>query len=59
MKSKWGLSIFKNKDGVDFRYFRKCYHFENILFELGAVDYTNFRINTILGNQKVCNERAP
>jgi hypothetical protein len=36
--SKWGVSIKKNKDGVDFLYFRKCHHFENILFELGAVD---------------------
>jgi hypothetical protein len=40
MKLKWGLSIEKNKEGVDFRYFRKCRHFENILFELGAVDYS-------------------
>jgi hypothetical protein len=39
LKSKWGLSIYKNQAGVDFRYFRKCRHFENILFELGAVDY--------------------
>jgi hypothetical protein len=29
----------KNIDGVDLRYFRKRHHFENILFELGAVDY--------------------
>jgi hypothetical protein len=46
MKSKWGLSIKKNKDGVDFRYFRQCRHFEYISLELGA---TNFHINTILG----------
>jgi hypothetical protein len=29
----------KNKDSVDFRYFQKSRHFENILFELGAVGY--------------------
>jgi hypothetical protein len=40
MELKWGLSIEKNKEGVDFRYFQKCRHFENILFELGAVDYS-------------------
>jgi hypothetical protein len=44
----------KNKDGVDFRYFWKCRHFENILFELGPVDYSRLSIfilcNTILGN---------
>jgi hypothetical protein len=40
MKSKEGHSIKKNKDGVHFRHFRKCRHFENILFELGAVYYS-------------------
>jgi hypothetical protein len=30
----------KIEDGVDFRYFRKCRAFENILFELGVVDYS-------------------
>jgi hypothetical protein len=59
MKSKWGLSIKKNKD---FRHFRKCRHFENILFELGTVDDSRLPIfilhNTILGNQNVSNERA-
>jgi hypothetical protein len=44
MKSKWGLSISKNQDGVDFRYFRKCPHFENISFELAAVDYSELPI---------------
>jgi hypothetical protein len=34
----------KNEDGVDFRYFQKCRHFENILFELGAVDYSRLPI---------------
>jgi hypothetical protein len=34
---KMGPFHLKNKDGVDFR---KCHHFENILFELGTVDYT-------------------
>jgi hypothetical protein len=34
----------KNKDGVDFRYFRKCRHFENILCELGAVHYSRLPI---------------
>jgi hypothetical protein len=56
---KLGPFHFKKQRCVDFRYFRKCHHFENILFELGAVDDSNFRINTILGNQKVCNERTP
>jgi hypothetical protein len=44
MKSKWSLSIKKNKDGVDFRYFRRCRYFKNILFELGAVDYSRLSI---------------
>jgi hypothetical protein len=44
MKSKWGLFIKKNKDAVDFRYFRKCHHFENISFELGVVDYSQLPI---------------
>jgi hypothetical protein len=52
----------KNEHGIDFRYFRKCRHFENISFELRLVDYsqlyTNFHINMILGNQKISNERA-
>jgi hypothetical protein len=30
----------KNEDGVDFRYCRKCRYFENISFELAAVDYS-------------------
>jgi hypothetical protein len=34
----------KNKDGVDFRYFWNCRHFENILFELGPVDYSRLSI---------------
>jgi hypothetical protein len=37
--TKGAFLLKKNKDGVDFRYFRKCRHFENILFELGAIDY--------------------
>jgi hypothetical protein len=38
MKSKWGISIKKkNKDEVDFRHFRKCRYFENILFELSRL----------------------
>jgi hypothetical protein len=49
----------KTKDGVDFRHFRKCCHFENNLFELGAVDHGRLPIfiiiGTILGNQKVSN----
>jgi hypothetical protein len=44
MISKWGLSIEKNKDGVGFRSFRKRRHFENNLFELGAVDYIQLPI---------------
>jgi hypothetical protein len=44
MKSKWGLFIKKNKDGVDFRSFWKCRHFENVLFELGAMDYSRVPI---------------
>jgi hypothetical protein len=36
--------IFSKFDGVDFRYFRKCRHFENILFELGRVDYSRLPI---------------
>jgi hypothetical protein len=38
----------KNKDGVDFRYFRKCHHFESILFELGAVDYSRLPIFVLI-----------
>jgi hypothetical protein len=57
-----GPFYLKKKDGVDFRYFRKCHHFENILFELGAADYSRLPIfillNTILGNPKISNERA-
>jgi hypothetical protein len=35
----------KNQDGADFR---KCRHFDNILFELGAVNYRpNFFIGSI------------
>jgi hypothetical protein len=34
----------KNKDGIDFRYFRKCRHFKNISFELGVVDYSQLPI---------------
>jgi hypothetical protein len=34
----------KTKMAVDFRYFRKRRHFENILFELGAVDYSRLPI---------------
>jgi hypothetical protein len=34
----------KNKDGVDFRHFRKCRHVENISFEHGAVDYSRLPI---------------
>jgi hypothetical protein len=29
---------------IDFRYFRKCHHFENISFELGVVDYSQLPI---------------
>jgi hypothetical protein len=36
----------KNQNGVDFRYFRKRPHFENILFELGAVDYRRLPFNS-------------
>jgi hypothetical protein len=39
---KMGPFRLKNKDGVDFRYFR--HHFKNILFELGAVYYSRLRI---------------
>jgi hypothetical protein len=43
----------KNKDGVDLRKYR---YFENILFELGAVDYSCPPIfilrNTILGKSE-------
>jgi hypothetical protein len=45
----------KNKDGGDFRYFRKCHHFENILFELGAVDYSRLPIFILI---RISNERA-
>jgi hypothetical protein len=38
----------KNKDGVDFRHFRECRHFENISFELGAVDYSRLPIFILL-----------
>jgi hypothetical protein len=49
MKSKWGLSIKKKKqDGVDIRYFRKYRHFKNILFELGAVDYSRLPIFVLI-----------
>jgi hypothetical protein len=48
MESKWGLSILKNKGGVDFRYFRKFRYFENILFELGAVDYSRLSIFVLI-----------
>jgi hypothetical protein len=34
----------KRLDGVDFRHFRKCRHFENILFELGAVNDSRLQI---------------
>jgi hypothetical protein len=34
VESKFEIKI---KDGVDFRYFRKCRHSENILFEPGAI----------------------
>jgi hypothetical protein len=43
-----GTLLLKKKDGVDFRYFRKCQHFENILFELDAVDYSPLRIFILL-----------
>jgi hypothetical protein len=35
---------FKNKDGVDFRYFWKCHHFKNVWFELGAIEYSRLPI---------------
>jgi hypothetical protein len=38
----------KKKDGVDFRYFRKCRQFESILFELGAVDYSRIPIFVLI-----------
>jgi hypothetical protein len=38
----------KRLDGVDFRHFRKCRHFENILFELGAVDDTRLPIFVLI-----------
>jgi hypothetical protein len=55
MKSKGGVSIKKkkNKDGVDFPYFRKCRHFENILFELGAVDYSRLPIFVLIRFWKI------
>jgi hypothetical protein len=36
--------LHKKKYGVDFRYFRKCHHFENILFEFGVADYSRLPI---------------
>jgi hypothetical protein len=51
----------KNKDGVDFRYFRKCRHCENILIELGAVDYSRlsiFNCNTTSGYEIAENFRS-
>jgi hypothetical protein len=36
---KMGPFYLKNKDGIDFRYFRKCRHFETISFQLGVVKY--------------------
>jgi hypothetical protein len=41
---KMGPFLKKNKDGVDFRYFWKRRHFENNLFELGAVNDTRLPI---------------
>jgi hypothetical protein len=38
----------KNKYGVDFRYFRKCRHFENVLFEPAAVDYSRLPIFVLI-----------
>jgi hypothetical protein len=45
MKSKGAILLKKNKDGVDFRHFRKRRHFENILFELGAVNDSRYKFS--------------
>jgi hypothetical protein len=50
-----GLFYLKNEDGVDFRYFRKRRYFENILFELRAIDCSRLPIFILIrfwGNQK-------
>jgi hypothetical protein len=49
MWSQNGAFLFKktkmaSKDCIDFRYFRKCRHFENISFELGVVGYSQLPI---------------
>jgi hypothetical protein len=51
---KMGPFHLKKQGRIDFR---KCRHFENILFELEQ-PATNFHINKILGNHKISSERA-
>jgi hypothetical protein len=43
-----GSFYLKQKDGVYFRHFSKCRHFESILFELGAVHYSRLPIFVLI-----------
>jgi hypothetical protein len=50
---KMGPFHLKNKVSVVFRYFRKCGHFENILFQLGVVDYSRLLISILIRFWKI------